>query len=182
MEQPDFPASTRAALPTNGAAPVVAPPPLATPTETPSAEPAQTEARPLAEILADLAKPIPKRHLSTKTLKGSKITFCPWHRVVKILDHYTRGRWDYEVLDRQTLPTFERTKRNSGTVTTHTPFLITVRITIHGSDASTYRDGTGYEEMPVSGYGDVQSNAESMALRRAASKLGLGLHLYEGED
>ena len=122
--------------------------------------------RTLAEIVSDLKRPIPKRLLSTKTLKGNKITFCPWHRVVKLLDHYTDARWDYEVIDK---------------TITASHFLITVRITIHASDRSAFRDGTGIEALEVKGYGDYSSNAESMALRRAAAKFGLGLSLYEGE-
>src|SRR5690606_736382 len=119
----------------------------------------------------------------TKTLKGSKITYVPWHRIVRIADHYTGGRWDYEVVDRRMLPPYERVKnKQTGETETLTPFSITVRVTIRGADGSAYREGTGYEELPVSGYGDVQSNAESMAIRRAFAKFGLGLHLYEKED
>ena len=121
----------------------------------------------LASVLADLSKPIPPRLLATKKMGGSQITFCPWHRVVKVLDFYTAGRWDYEVVDK---------------TITGTHFLITVRITIHASDGTAYREGTGIEELQVKGYGDFQSNAESMALRRAAAKFGLGLGLYEKED
>ena len=119
--------------------------------------------RPLAEILTDLRKPIPARLLETRKQGGQTITFCPWHHVVKLLDHYAAGRWDYEVVDR-------RVEAGS--------FLLTVRITLHAADASVYREGTGIEPTDSKGYGDFQSNAESMALRRAASKFGLGLHLY----
>jgi hypothetical protein len=44
-----------------------------------------------------------------------------------------------------------------------------------------YREATGTEEEPDDDqqmYGDPSSNAESMALRRAAAKFGLGLYLY----
>lgn len=122
--------------------------------------------RPLVDVLADLRKPIPQRFLHTKKQGGTTITFCPWYRVVKILDHYTGGRWTYEVL-RQTVEADH--------------FVVTVRITLHAADATVFRDGTGIEPIAVKGYGDFQSNAESMALRRAAAKFGLGLHLYEKE-
>ena len=121
----------------------------------------------LSAILADLSKPIPARLLKSKKMGGNAITFCPWHRVVKVLDFYTAGRWDYEVVDK---------------LITSDKFMITVRITIHGSDRSAFRDGTGIEDLQVKGFGDSQSNAESMALRRAAAKFGLGLGLYEKED
>jgi len=42
-------------------------------------------------------------------------------------------------------------------------------------------EGEGLERLDLSSYGDPQSNAESMAFRRAAARFGLGLHLYEGE-
>jgi hypothetical protein len=41
-----------------------------------------------------------------------------------------------------------------------------------------WREATGYEPLPVKGYGDPTSTAESMALRRAAAKIGLCLYLY----
>ena len=121
----------------------------------------------LATILENLRRPIPARFLQTKTIKGTRLTFCPWYRVNKILDHYTAGHWHYEVRDKMI-------------TTTH--ILVTVRITIEASDATIYREGTGIEVLDTSSYGDPQSNAESMAFRRAAARFGLGLHLYEKED
>lgn len=122
--------------------------------------------RPLSAILADLSKPIPARLLSSKKQGGTTITFCPWYRVCKMLDHYTGGRWDYEIREREI---------------TAVHLMVTVRITIHAADATVYREGTGLEVLDLKGYGDPSSNAESMALRRAAAKFGLGLHLYEKE-
>jgi hypothetical protein len=42
-----------------------------------------------------------------------------------------------------------------------------------------YREATGQEEGDCGSYGDPSSNAESMALRRAAAKFGLALYLYD---
>jgi len=56
-----------------------------------------------------------------------------------------------------------------------------VRITVHAREGAFYRDETGLERLDVDSYGDPQSNAESMAFRRAAARFGLGLHLYEGD-
>lgn len=127
--------------------------------------------RPIAEILADLRKPIPKRLLEKKPATGARnaqmLTFCPWHRVQRILNHYTGGGCSYEVRDR---------------TVTDQHVLMTVRITIHAEEGDFIRDGTGLERLDVSSYGDPQSNAESMAFRRAAARFGLGLHLYEDED
>jgi hypothetical protein len=41
------------------------------------------------------------------------------------------------------------------------------------------REATGCEDADAKGYGDSSSNAEAMALKRAASKFGLGLYLYQ---
>jgi hypothetical protein len=42
-----------------------------------------------------------------------------------------------------------------------------------------YREATGIEDEETSSFGDTSSNAESMVLRRAAAKFGLGLYLYD---
>lgn len=127
--------------------------------------------RPIAEILADLRKPIPKRLLEQKPATGGRnaqmLTYCPWHRVQRILNHYTGGLCSYTVRERTVTDTY---------------VLMTVRITIHAEEGDFVRDGTGLERLDVSSYGDPQSNAESMAFRRAAARFGLGLHLYDGED
>jgi hypothetical protein len=59
---------------------------------------------------------------------------------------------------------------------------MTVQITIHAAEGDFKRDGTGLERLDVGSYGDPQSNAESMAFRRAAARFGLGLHLYDGDN
>jgi hypothetical protein len=41
------------------------------------------------------------------------------------------------------------------------------------------REATGTEDEELKGYGDPSSNAEAMALKRTASKFGLGLYLYQ---
>lgn len=120
--------------------------------------------RPLADILTDLRKPIPERLLETKRIQGQGITYVPWYRAQKILNHYTRGFWEYEITER----TF-----------TDTHILLTVRIIVHAAEGVFHREGTGIESLDVESFGDPQSNAESMAFRRAAAKWGLGLHLYD---
>lgn len=125
----------------------------------------QTGPRPLAELREDLAKPVPARLLETKRLSGNEITYVPWYRAQKILDHYTRGYWSYRIASKEQIGD---------------DFCITVEIIVHCQEGAFTRQGTGREEMGVSGFGDTQSNAESMAFRRACAKFGLGLNLYEG--
>ena len=57
---------------------------------------------------------------------------------------------------------------------------LTVQITIEAAEGSFTRSATGSETLDTDSYGDFQSNAESMAFRRAAARFGVGLHLYEG--
>ncbi|GIV03569.1 MAG: hypothetical protein KatS3mg015_2399 [Fimbriimonadales bacterium] len=127
----------------------------------------ETGPRPLADILKDLARPIPARHLREKKQGGAVLTFCPWYRTQKILDHYTRGYWESRV---------------TGITTSDERVFVTVRVTIHAAEGSFSREATGTERLSVNAYGDPSSNAESMAFRRACAKFGLGLHLYEKED
>lgn len=121
--------------------------------------------RPIADIISDLSKPIPRRLLRTKTVGGQKIVFLPWHTAVKFLDLYAPG-WSFEI----------RHLAGIGG-----KLVIVARITIPCAEGLIYREATGQEEEDVSSWGDSSSNAEAQALKRAASKFGLGLYLYEGK-
>src|SRR5215213_1990205 len=120
--------------------------------------------RSITEIIADLSKPIPRRFLRSKTVGGQKIHFLPWHTAVKFLDLYAPG-WSYEI------------RHLSGI---GGKLVLVSRITIPCAEGSVYREATGQEDEDVDKYGDPSSNAESMSLRRAAAKFGLGLGLYDG--
>jgi hypothetical protein len=125
--------------------------------------------RPIAEIIADLSKPIARQHLKTKEVNNrksgtkSQLIYIPWHYAIKYLDFYAPG-WSYEV--RAITPI-------AGAVA------LTVRISIPCAEGIVYREATGIEDEETSSFGDPTSNAESMALRRAAAKFGLGLTLYD---
>lgn len=119
-----------------------------------------------SDILADLSKPVPRRLLKSKKMGGANIVFIPWYRVSKLMSHYTNGHWSYEVKEK---------------LLTSSNILMTVTVTIYAEDGSFSMDGTGIESLSAKGYGDPQSNAESMAFRRACAKFGLGLDLYEGD-
>jgi hypothetical protein len=137
----------------------------------------KTPKRPIAEILADLSKPIPDQYLDQLKDK-SKAVFIPWYNAVKLLDRVTGGHWHYEITNICTSP--DR-------------IFITARITIFAEEGLFYREAVGTEclkrefidkqtgevELKEIAYGDPSSNAESMALRRAANKFGLGLYLRD---
>ena len=120
--------------------------------------------RSITEIINDLAKPIPHRLLKSKTVGGQKILFLPWHTAVKFLDLYAPG-WSYEI----------RHLTGIGG-----KLVLVSRISIPCAEGVVYREATGQEDEDVDKFGDPSSNAESMSLRRAAAKFGLGLGLYEG--
>jgi hypothetical protein len=119
--------------------------------------------RSIRAIIADLSKPLPKRHLKTRRQGGADLTYIEWHTAVRYLDHYAPG-WSYAV-------------KSVGLVGN----LVTViaSISIPCAEAVITREATGCEESDAKGYGDAISNAEAMALKRAAAKFGLGLYLYQ---
>ncbi|MBA2681589.1 MAG: DUF1071 domain-containing protein [Ktedonobacteraceae bacterium] len=132
--------------------------------------------RPITEILTDLSKPIPAKYLATRKQGGANLIYVPWYNAVKLLDRCAPG-WDYSV---------------TNVTTTSDRIFITVRLTIRASEGEVSREATGTELLTEQyfdketktykirelAYGDPSSNSESMALRRAAAKFGLGLYLY----
>ena len=117
------------------------------------------------DICSDLAQPIPARLIEQKKQGGARIDFCPWYRTQKILNHYTRGHWEWHcALD------------------SSVPGLLIARgtLTIHAADASYSRMATGNEVTDNDRmYGDPASNAEAQAFKRACARFGLGLHMYD---
>jgi Rad52/22 family double-strand break repair protein len=118
--------------------------------------------RSIQDIIADLSQPVNPMRLRTRMQGGKQIAYLPWYQAVKYLDHFAPG-WSYEV----------RSVVQIGDAVS-----ITVRISIPCAEGIVCREATGYETLNVKGYGDPTSNAESMALRRAAAKFGLCLSLY----
>lgn len=119
--------------------------------------------RSIREIVKDLSKPIAKRHLRTRKQGNSQLTYISWYDAVKYLDHYASG-WNYEV---------RRMDAIAGKL------ILTVRLSIPCTEGIVFREATGQEDEGHDKFGDSSSNAESMALRRAAAKFGLGLSLYD---
>ncbi len=119
--------------------------------------------RSIRDIVRDLSKPIAQKHLRKRRQGGKEITYLAWHDAVKYLDHYAPG-WCYEV---------RRIDSIAGKV------ILTVRLSIPALEGIIYREATGQEDETLDSYGDSTSNAESMSLRRAAAKFGLGIGLYD---
>jgi len=128
-----------------------------------SEEQVSTERRSIREIVKDLSKPVAKRHLRTRKQGGREIQYIAWHDAVKYLDHYAAG-WNYEIRSIDSI---------GGKL------ILTVRISIPCTEGIVYREATGQEDEDLEAYGDSSSNSESMALRRASAKFGLGLYLYD---
>jgi hypothetical protein len=122
-----------------------------------------TELRSIRDIVKDLTKPVAKRHLRTRKQGGKELTYIAWHDAVKYLDHYAPG-WCYEV----------RSMNSVGG-----KLIMVIRLSIICAEGVVYREATGQEDENTDSWGDSSSNSESMALRRAAAKFGLGLYLYD---
>lgn len=118
--------------------------------------------RSIADIINDLSQPIAPQYLRDKTKGGQKMKYIPWYFAVKLLDQYAPG-WTYEI-------------RNM--IEAGGKLIQVARITIPCAEGLIFREATGQEDEDISSWGDSSSNGESMALRRAAAKFGLGLYLY----
>ncbi len=127
------------------------------------ADDGKTGARSIREIVKDLSKPIAQKHLRKRKQGGKEILYLAWHDAVKYLDHYAAG-WCYEIRSIDSI---------GGKL------ILTIRLSIPCLEGVVYREATGQEDESLDAYGDSSSNAESMALRRAAAKFGLGLALYD---
>lgn len=117
----------------------------------------------MERTLQALKRPIPQSMLKIKKIQGNQIPYLPWHTVVDILNKYAPG-WTWEITQMHT----------SGD-----RLFLVGRLTLVTSEGTVYQEATGTEELTCSSYGDPSSNAESMALRRAAAKFGLALDLYK---
>jgi hypothetical protein len=129
----------------------------------PKAEPSPAPLRSITDIIADLSKPIPESHIKTRTQGGKQISYISWDTAVRYLDHFAPGR-SFEI--RSVTGIGDRC-------------VVTARITVPCLEGVVHREATGTEDEELRGYGDPSSKAEAMGLKRAASKFGLGLYLYQ---
>lgn len=122
-----------------------------------------TELRSITDIITELSKPVAARHLKTRKQGGHDITYIEWHCAVKYLDLFACG-WSYAVKSVSLVGNL---------------VVVIASISIPCSEGIVTREATGCEDADAKGYGDAVSNSEAMALKRAASKFGLGLYLYQ---
>jgi hypothetical protein len=128
-----------------------------------SKPPRPEHGRPIADIITDLSKPLPERFIQTRKQGNADLSYIPWHTAVKFLELYAPG-WSYSISSINQIDTM---------------LVLVARIKVPCAEGLVYREATGFEQVSTKGYGDPASNAESMALRRAAAKFGLGLYLYD---
>ena len=147
------------------------------------------------QITAALSRRLPGDLLGHKSKGGKVFNFIPWYLACDILDKYAPG-WSY---DTDVIPMADR-------------IIVKATITIVGSDRTVSRSSTGEETLKQinndgtlkltqakqvnadgtiltqdyqpkeHAYGSPVTNAEGQALRRAASKFGLGRYLYIKTD
>jgi hypothetical protein len=136
----------------------------ATATEVTNAtEPAHPFLRSIKDIVKDLEKPVADRHLSSRKQGGTTLQYIAWYNAERYLDLYAPG-WTKEIREIHNI---------AGKVA------MTIRITVPAIEGDIHREATGYEDEVTNSFGDPFSNAESMALRRAAANFGLGRYLYD---
>lgn len=152
----------------------------------------------IMQIQEEFGKRYPEREKS-KTLKGNKISYIPWFEIISIANAVTEGHYDYRIVSaghsESGVPTAsdykEIEKATEGIedegrrrdvinmlMQPKKKYEMTVGVTIYASDGTYYREGTGTEDSSTDNYGDYQSIAESMALRRAFTKFQLGIYMY----
>lgn len=118
--------------------------------------------RSIWDIVNDLSQPLPESLINSRRQGGTNIRFISWHNATRVLDRYAPG-WTYEI------KMLSHIKEK---------VVLIARISIPTIEGLIVREATGNEDDVTTSYGDPFSNSESMALRRAASKFGLGRYLY----
>ena len=118
--------------------------------------------RPILDILTDLSKPVPARFISTRRQGGTEIKYISWVNICKLLEYFCPGyEWEIDIHyggDR---------------------IYVVGKLTIWAEEGAFSRSATGNELSSLDKFGDPSSNAEAMAIRRAACKFGLGRQLWQ---
>lgn len=108
----------------------------------------------------ELEAPFPAEVVQTKTLKGNKISFVPWHYTVQRLNYLLGDGWSME----PPIPMQAGGK-----------LVIAVGLTILGVT----RWNVGDEDAEHEGFGSASVNAFAQSYKRAAALFGIGLDMYD---
>jgi hypothetical protein len=122
-------------------------------------------------IVRALSQPLEPKYLSIKEVQGVKMPYVSWHVVTAILDRIAVD-WDYALEPYQVVPL---DIHSGGFVVCRATVIIAGRRRMGQGNAALISKQAGEGKRS---YGDPFSNSESMALRRAAAKFGLGRYLY----
>jgi hypothetical protein len=137
-------------------------------------------------IIENLSKPIPPRLLATREQSGTTLTYIPWFNCVKLLNHYCI--WEYDLSFGQLGVQRYEEKVKKGwqgkpdtikTVQLGASVILKASVTIYCREGQLTRSAIGEELLESDAHGGPAKTAESEVLRRAASKFGLGLYLYD---
>lgn len=128
------------------------------------------------QVTEKLSLPIPDHLLRSKIINkgGDKVPYLPWYSIIEILNQKFGDNWEWQIKNIE--------------VTAERIFVIG-SLSIQGKT----REAIGTELLKETifdkkkkelvereiVYGDPSSNAEAMALKRCASKFGLGLNLWK---
>lgn len=116
----------------------------------------------LDEKIKRMRERVPAEMISSRQQGGANLDYISWHDAADLLDDRI-GDWSVEI-------------REVGTL--NGKIFVRLAITIDGVS----RENIGFEDEDKEGakqkYGDVFSNAWSMAFRRCAATWGLARHLY----
>ena len=115
--------------------------------------------RSTAETLAELNRPIDKRHYKTRKQGSATLNYVPWPILAKHL-HFRAPGWNWEIQD---------VKQIGESV------CITGRLTIPTTDGLLHYSGDASEILNGKSMAPAIESAASSALRRACGLCGLGL-------
>lgn len=154
--------------------------------------------RHIAEIIDDLKQDIPDRFLKNRKQGGTTLTYIEWFTATEFLDHFTNRNWSGEVtkleqIGNRVVVTYRITihaiegdyyREATGSEYTDEDIPASPSFPQYEQKKAWLKTEEGQEytrlcKTKFQGYGEPCTNAEAQALKRAAAKFGLGLHLYK---
>lgn len=131
------------------------------------------------EMMAALRKPFPPEALEIKDMGGGKkFTYVAHHAVNRRLLDVTNGNISFEIISDKQMP-WGKSSKGSEMILHKVIGRLTLRSQTQAGDWTFISaDGTGVQIIYVGTGEDMWKGAESDALKKAASKMGVGLDLY----